>query len=750
MADPKHDPYSVCRVDPYYYGSVVLLDAVQTGPQARLFFSHDTDFAEIQPHKSVKVEAAGTLGDAPVLVVGDHTPDTPVALKLGTLPANVTPRPSETDLFKGLNTALGVRNGEGAAVVLDWLDYHARNHGLEAALILSRARPDTDWAFHSAMREGLAERMPDLRVVMVEVDHPLGQTDKPAEAHPFNVPESPGKDRMTDLTHDVWTSPLGAVVLYEWAKARFLSEARAVLNLEVHDLLVPEDGPNVFDRAVQSESGYIELHGRHCYPWRVRKGDEAHFADHICVQFDNARGRRRWCVAPAKLPEKSVWRQIRVGGATLDDSHHPTFYRFMALRHPTEAVSKIVPKTSLIEHPALMAFMAAHFDHDPVRMPEERLDVETNGRRAIVTTMKNEGPFILEWIAYHRAIGVHDFLVYTNDCTDGTDTMLDLLQEKGFVQHRDNPFKQTDLKPQHAALQAAESEPTIMDAEWAICMDVDEFITVKCGDGTLDALFGVLDDDVNMVSLTWRLFGNADIHEYVDRPMIEQFTRCAPEFANKPHQAWGFKTLFKNIGLYKKLGVHRPKGLKPQLWDRVKWVNGSGTYMPREMYRNAWRSTSSTYGYDLVQLNHYAVRCAESFLVKRDRGRVNHVDRDQGLAYWFRMNNNAVEETSIQRLIPAMRAELDAMLADPDIRAAHDYSVTRHREKIDELRATENYSNFYAELTGERMERLSKMHHFFGANVFLQGPESVPDDVVFADHPDDFFFTVEDVDEAVH
>lgn len=43
------------------------------------------------------------------------------------------------------------------------------------------------------------------------------------------------------------------------------------------------------------------------------------------------------------------------------------------------------------------------------------------------------------------------------------------------------------------------------------------------------------------------------------------------------------------------------------------------------MFRNGWRSTIETYGYDLVQLNHYAVRSAESFLVKRDRGRVNHV-----------------------------------------------------------------------------------------------------------------------------
>ena len=46
-----------------------------------------------------------------------------------------------------------------------------------------------------------------------------------------------------------------------------------------------------------------------------------------------------------------------------------------------------------------------------------------------------------------------------------------------------------------------------------------------------------------------------------------------------------------------------------------------------------------------MQLNHYAVRSAESFLVKRDRGRVNHVDRDQGLNYWFRMNHNADSDT---------------------------------------------------------------------------------------------------------
>ncbi|MBD3764686.1 MAG: glycosyltransferase family 2 protein [Rhodobacterales bacterium] len=363
--------------------------------------------------------------------------------------------------------------------------------------------------------------------------------------------------------------------------------------------------------------------------------------------------------------------------------------------------------------------------------------------------MKNEGPFILEWLAYHRMIGVQDFLIYTNDCTDGTDTMLQMLQDKGLVQHRENPFRETGLKPQHAALQAAESEPVMQQAGWGICMDVDEFINIRIGDGTLAALYAAM-GDANMISLTWRLFGNAEVHGYEDRFLLDQFTRCAPEVIRKPHQAWGFKTLYRNIDIYKKLGVHRPKGLKPDLWDQVRWLNGSGRPMPREMLRNGWRSTLDTYGYDWVQLNHYAVRSAESFLVKRDRGRVNHVDRDQGLNYWFRMNHNRDQDRSIQRMIPRLQAEFDRLMADPDIRAAHLAAVAAHRTRIAELRATENYERFYAELTGPRMERLCRLQHHFGSAVFNAGPGVIPPDLHERDLAPDFFFTVEHTGEAAH
>jgi hypothetical protein len=734
-------------------GQITLLDAVATGPKddrsAILFFASGSDLSSLAHADGVVPLSQISVGGA-ACITYPLPADGRLRLTLDGAPVDITPVESEQDRFEGLNCIAAVRNGEDAQTVAVWVQHHVKTQSLQAVVIVDRAKPGTDPAFASGLAAELNRLSVDCDVTILTSDLPLGRTDTPAEAHPFCVPEAPGKDRMKVPKPSPWDSPLGAMSLYEILRARFLGQARAVCNIEVHDLM-PLDAPNMFDSAVEAEGGVIALFGRHCYPWRVRKDDPTRFADHICVQFDAKGGRQRWCIAPAKAPEAAIWRMIRIGNAIPDRGRTQLFYRHMALRHPTPSISKIVPKTSLIEHPPLIEMSEQYWGHKPVRMPELEADAlpKGKGRRAIVTTMKNEGPFILEWLAYHRAIGFDDILVYTNDCTDGTDTMLQMLERKGFVQHRENPFRESGLKPQHAALQASDDEPVVKNAAWVTCIDVDEFVNIKVGDGTLDALFDAV-PEANMIAMTWRLFGNCDVHEYVDRPITEQFLRSAPEFARKPHQAWGFKTLFKNIGLFKKMGVHRPKGLNPQLWEDINWVNGSGNPLPREMFRNGWRSTTETYGYDLVQLNHYAVRSAESFLVKRDRGRVNHVDRDQGLAYWFRMNNNYEEELSIQARLPIMRAELERLLSDPEIRAAHDSAVAAHRAKIAELRATENYANFYADLTGDRLEKLSRLHNHFGSNVFLSGPEVVPDEVLLKNPEEDWFFTVELTGETAH
>ena len=96
-----------------------------------------------------------------------------------------------------------------------------------------------------------------------------------------------------------------------------------------------------------------------------------------------------------------------------------------------------------------------------------------------------------------------------------------------------------------------------------------------------------------------------------------------------------------------------------------------------------------------------------------------------------------------QRMLPVMQEELDKLMADPELAEIHNFAVQKHREKIAELKATPNYAAFYEDITSARMEKLSRMHSHFGANVFLSGPDSIPDEIVEKSPDEDFVFTVE-------
>ncbi|WP_179379523.1 glycosyltransferase family 2 protein [Jannaschia marina] len=734
---------------------VTVLDAIGDATGLRLFLGRGVDPKNIAARDGVVPRSVVSVNHSlMVRAVWAGGADTPLPLA-GTT-ARVAVATPEPELLAGLNVLMGSRNGETPELVHDWLQHHVETQGAEAALILDRTRPGE--APLAPVLEDLLSRTPVTglrRVIVVTSPIPLG-AEEVSERHPFQAPDAPGKDRMKLPAPDPWTAPFAQMILWEALRWRFLTQARAVAFLEVSDLLAPTpEGHRAFDLVTSAASGVVQLVGRRIYPWRIRKGRAPAFGDHICDQFDNPGGNRRWVAAPARVPEDAPFRLVRVGSVTPEPGDVAFFYRAMAARCSEDEGLPLAPKAGLVVDDDLLAFARDHFGADPILPPVNDVPAPTGlaaavpGRTAIVTCMKNEGPFVLEWIAYHRAIGVDDFIVYTNDCTDGTDTLLDLLQAEGILAHRDNPFRGSGMKPQHAALAAAEAEPIMARAAWAVCMDVDEFINIHAGQGHLRDLYAAV-GDANMISMTWRLFGNSDLHDFVDMPTPARFDRCAPELIRKPHQAWGFKTLFRNNGIYRKMGVHRPKGLKPDLWEQISWVNGSGAPMPKEMLRTGWRSSVETYGYDLVTLNHYAVRDAESFLVKRDRGRVNHVERDQGLGYWFRMNNNAEQDRSIQRMLPALEAELAALKALPGVAEQHEACVAAHRRRIDELRGGDAFAAFYAEITGPRMERLSRMHRHFGSNVFLAGPDSVPDAVWQEEQAPDFFFTVGDVEETTH
>lgn len=332
--------------------------------------------------------------------------------------------------------------------------------------------------------------------------------------------------------------------------------------------------------------------------------------------------------------------------------------------------------------------LAAAYTPVPMReLPEGR------SGNVIVGCMKNEAPYIVEWVAYHRAMGVDNFLIYTNDCSDGTSEILDRLQEMGVLQHRNNDNWKGN-SPQQYALNQALKEPLIRYADWIIHIDVDEFINVRTGNGTLQDFYDAVPDATN-VAMTWRLFGHNDVTQLSDAFVIDQFDTCAPKYCPKPHTVWGFKTMFKNIGAYEKISCHRPNKLNEGFTDKVRWVNGSGRDMTKEVAKSGWRNSKKSIGYDLLQLNHYALRSAESFLIKRQRGRALHVDRSIGINYWIRMDWSDFRDITIKRNLPRMRLEYDRLMQDESLRKWHEAGLDWHRAKAAELHGMPEFEDLY-------------------------------------------------------
>ena len=151
----------------------------------------------------------------------------------------------------------------------------------------------------------------------------------------------------------------------------------------------------------------------------------------------------------------------------------------------------------------------------------------------------------------------------------------------------------------------------------------------------------------------------------------------------------------RNIGAYAKISCHRPNKLEDRFENRIKWVNGSGQDMTRDAAHNGWRSSKSNVGYDLLQLNHYALRSAESFLIKRQRGRALHVDRSIGINYWIRMDWNDFRDITIKRNIPRTRLEYDRLMQDDKLRQHHQDGLEWHRAKAAELHGMKEFSDLY-------------------------------------------------------
>jgi len=127
--------------------------------------------------------------------------------------------------------------------------------------------------------------------------------------------------------------------------------------------------------------------------------------------------------------------------------------------------------------------------------------IEVLGENHGCHKQKNEGAFLLEWIAYHKTIGFTDIVILSNDCEDGSDEMLDHLSKSGEIIHLRNDGPYDDRGIQFAALKRADRQKAVKEADWIIHLDIDEFLNIHVGDGQIADLIAAL-PDADAIALT--------------------------------------------------------------------------------------------------------------------------------------------------------------------------------------------------------------------------------------------------------
>lgn len=276
--------------------------------------------------------------------------------------------------------------------------------------------------------------------------------------------------------------------------------------------------------------------------------------------------------------------------------------------------------------------------------------------KVIVACMRDEALFVVEWVAHHLALGFDRIIVYTNDCADGTDALLQAMAGALPVEHYDNPGPYEAGTIQKQALALAFDLPQVRQAAWVLHIDADEYVNVTVGNRRIDDLIALY-PEVDAIALQWRHFGSAGVVAWNGGSVVETFTRCERDVPVPGAEAQiGFKTLFRPQR-FKMMGVHSPK--LPWRKRVPVVVNSAGVAMPVDALMSKRKSgypvAAAQCSWDNASLHHHHVKSDDLHLLKHARGDANgrkNSKRLIGSAFYKLADRNEVESKSLLRFRP--------------------------------------------------------------------------------------------------
>ena len=223
---------------------------------------------------------------------------------------------------------------------------------------------------------------------------------------------------------------------------------------------------------------------------------------------------------------------------------------------------------------------------------------------AVCAIYRNEGPYLREWVEFHRLVGVEKFFLYDNNSTDDHREQLAPYVADGCVEVRPWPDKPGQITAYAHCLETRRDQ-----SRWIAFIDLDEFLFSP----TLAPLPGILADYEQHpgVVVNWAVFGSSGHQTPPDGLVIENYLWRNRDDGGNNHNVKSIVDPRRTL---------RSTGVNPHSFTYTDGfaVNEQGRPLDRKPF-----GVTDDVSFARLRVNHYYIKSEEQWLAKRSAPMAN-------------------------------------------------------------------------------------------------------------------------------
>ena len=275
--------------------------------------------------------------------------------------------------------------------------------------------------------------------------------------------------------------------------------------------------------------------------------------------------------------------------------------------------------------------------HEMIRDKQKHFEHEI----AMVCISKNEGPYVKEWIEFHKLIGFSKFYFYDNESEDNTLEILKPYVDAGLVEYTLIKGKGKQLDAYNDALAKHKNE-----CRWMAFLDMDEYLMPTQQGKTIYNVVSDLVDKAGKgatgVGVNWCIFGSSHLEKKPEGLITENFIYRGTE------TDWGnfhIKSICNPRLVRTYISPHYP-------------LYKLGAYSINDSDgKRLWGWFCHDVRWQNLRINHYYCKSKEQFIKKVSRGlgdRIGEYDMTQFDNY----NLNGVRDESMMAYVEKIKEKV--------------------------------------------------------------------------------------------